>query len=138
MQLQEPDPDDDTSRPYIMVINEALLNRAKKGDIAAIREVYNRIDGKPTPSLDLAQATAIVQRASREDKERLAMYLNLPIQVLEERMAAYADPVVSDPDMPEDLDKALAIIERAAAKNPGLVRRYITPVINQFDKDNDE
>jgi hypothetical protein len=37
----------------IQPINEALINKAKKGDIQAIRELHERVYGRPSQSLNI-------------------------------------------------------------------------------------
>lgn len=44
---------DETGVPYKVAINRKLTQLAKRGDIAAIKEINNRIDGMPTQKTEL-------------------------------------------------------------------------------------
>lgn len=44
---------EDEAEPQDVLIVKALLSKAKSGDISAIREVWDRLEGKPQQSTDI-------------------------------------------------------------------------------------
>jgi hypothetical protein len=58
---------------WATVIAEALLHEARKGDVRAISELANRIEGKPVQAIDLntGGGEGIAERLERARKRRL-------------------------------------------------------------------
>lgn len=56
----------------IDAIVEQLISKARGGDLAAIREVFDRIDGRPGGQVNVMQVLAYLQMYGREEIERMA------------------------------------------------------------------
>jgi hypothetical protein len=65
--MLEPYPGDPASRTYAEVIAERLADSAADGDIAAIRELADRTEGKPTQRLENVQLREDFERMSQEE-----------------------------------------------------------------------
>src|SRR6266403_441515 len=132
--IQEIDPGDEEKRTFIKQINDKLISRAIKGDMGAIKLVYERIEGRAATQYNLATALAVVQQAAREDLDILAIAMGLPVSALKEKIQSYSNPVlVENPDMPADIDSALATLQQAIAINPQAVRKLIIPLLNNYE-----
>jgi L-rhamnose isomerase len=59
-------------KPWAAVIAEALLRKARRGDVRAISELANRIEGKPHQSLDVYGNIGLAERIA-EARKRAAL-----------------------------------------------------------------
>ena len=55
----------DRGEPHDILIVRALIEQAKKGDVKAIREVFDRLEGKPVQTID-AKVTAKTDNPLKE------------------------------------------------------------------------
>lgn len=59
-----------TGKSWATVIAEALLNQARRGDVRAITELANRIEGKPLQPVELSGDNDLDTLAERMEKAR--------------------------------------------------------------------
>lgn len=52
-------PQDKRKRTWAQVINEQLLKMAKRGDISAIRLIYEYVEGKPKQAIEIPSEATI-------------------------------------------------------------------------------
>jgi hypothetical protein len=67
LQIEAPDAG---GRTWATVIAEALLQQARKGDVRAIAELTNRIEGKPLQPVELGVDTELETLAERLEEAR--------------------------------------------------------------------
>jgi hypothetical protein len=70
--LQSSCADDPAQRTYAEVIAEVLLQRACVGDIRAVREIADRVEGRPSQSVSVVTAECARCREAT-DQSRLAL-----------------------------------------------------------------
>jgi hypothetical protein len=68
--LQSACADDPTHRTYAEVIAEMLLKRACKGDLRAVREIADRVEGRPSQSLSVVTEECSTCRAAADEWRR--------------------------------------------------------------------
>jgi hypothetical protein len=61
-----------SGRTWASVIAGALLAKARKGDVRAIAELANRIEGKPFQTVDLTMDTSGLAERLQKARERVA------------------------------------------------------------------
>lgn len=79
----------DGDKTKLALMAEALVDKAVGGDVTAIREVADRLDGKP---LQTAEFTHHVRRASELSDDELA-------GIIAEDSSAGTDPAPADPQI---------------------------------------
>src|ERR1700686_1067536 len=68
--LQSSCADDPEQRTYAEVIAEMLLKRACKGDIRAVREIADRVEGRPSQSLSVVTEECSTCRERADELRR--------------------------------------------------------------------
>ena len=80
-QLRQPYPKDEEGRSYLQRLIAALLERAIGGDVGAIREVFDRLEGKPAQSVALdvgvTDVGALIREYGIEEQELVNECLRL-------------------------------------------------------------
>jgi hypothetical protein len=82
--LQEEAPNDN-GQTWAAVIAEALLHQARKGDVRAISELANRIEGKPLQALDVS-GEGVSGLAERLQRARQRVIEGMSEEELDERI----------------------------------------------------
>jgi hypothetical protein len=73
-------------RTWATVIAEALLHQARKGDVRAITELTNRIEGKPLQPVELSDDDDLDMLAERIEEGRKRMYAAMSDEELNGRL----------------------------------------------------
>ena len=85
--LQSPCADDSEQRTYAEVIAEMLLKRACKGGIRAVREIADRVEGRPSQSLSLVtEECSTCREAADELRRELDGMTNEQLKTLSESL----------------------------------------------------
>jgi hypothetical protein len=85
--LEQPRPNDPDKRPYAKVIAESLLERASKGDLQAVREIADRVEGKPAQSVSVVtEECAACREAADEWRRQLASMTDEQLKILSESL----------------------------------------------------
>jgi hypothetical protein len=109
LQAEAPDAE---GRTWATVIAEALLQQARKGDVRAIAELTNRIEGKPLQPVELSGDNDLDTLAERIEEGRKRVLAHMSDEDLKGRLKVLEGELgISSTDSPSEPsdDGALAV-----------------------------
>lgn len=127
--VQEVDEADEFHRTNLMLMLDEQIKAAKKGSLPSCRFIVEKLEGRSTLQMDLAQAIILVQNASEDDLSRIASALGVYEEDLAKRLTNFQGNV--DTLMSE----ALILIKQAYALDPERVKNGIGLLMEGLEND---